>query len=509
MRKRSGRIFAGSVLLLIFLVCVMAWWSKPSTTTEPRMSRTWSVSFKRLGTLSSPRLADLNKDGILDVVMGAGKVEFQKSDSAIIALDGADGKLLWTTTARDQIFGSPVFMDITDDEVPDVFIGGRAAELKAVDGSNGEILWEYYQHKVNPSLRDSGAYNFFSPQFIPDQDRDGYNDIIIAAGGYVKALPHDPDRPSGRLLVISSATGSLLASAEMPDGKEIYMSVVLADFDNDGELSIIFGTGGETLGGGLYKASLADLMRNDLSKARLLESGQDKGFIAPPVLADVTGDNVYDIVANAVNGRMVAIDGSTHEVLWRVSVPGTEAYCSIAIGYFTDDNVPDFFTNYGIGIWPDLDRSIQIMVNGKDGNVMFRDSIGIFQESTPVVCDFDQDGFDDALYGFNYQTRSGFSNQLGVIDFRNDTVYHTGPRHFGANVATTPWIGDMDADGYMEIIYCNEMNPFDLLSVTFKEGLKITKLKTKVPVTQPLPWGSYMGSDYDGVFKGNKSLTNL
>lgn len=502
---RSRKIFLYLVFFLAVVICLIVLSRESFRLRKPKESRAWSASFKRLGSLSSPRLTDLNRDGVLDIVMGAGTVEFKRSDSSIIALDGADGRLLWSASARDQIFGSPVFQDITEDEIPDVFIGGRAAELKAIDGRSGDVLWEFYEGEVNVARSDSGAYNFFSPQWIPDQDDDGFDDLIIAAGGYVKALPGDPNRPPGRLMVISSATGKRLASAPVPDGKEIYMSVVVADFGDTGGLSVIFGTGGETLGGSLYKGSLRDLMRNDLSQSKLLESGYEKGFIAPPVLADINGDGVHDIIANAVNGRMIAIDGSTNEVLWRVSIPGTEAYCSIAVGFFTDDDIPDFFTNYGIGIWPDLDRSVQLMVDGKDGQVLFRDSLGSFQESTPVALDVNGDGYDDALFGINYQNRSGFSNQLAVIDFRNDTLYHIGPRHFGANVASTPWMGDMDDDEFIEIIYCNEINPFDLLSITFKEGLKITKLKTQIPVREYVAWGSYMGTTYDGVFRGESS----
>jgi outer membrane protein assembly factor BamB len=493
--------------ILVAIAVISGIWVFAVLRQKSPQSLPWSVIYKGLGTLSSPRLADLNDDGILDVVIGAGSVEFQSSDSAVVAIDGSDGRILWTASARDQIFGSPGFKDVTGDGIPEVIIGGRAAELKAINGRTGRIIWEYYPHPVDISKSDSGAYNFYTPQFIPDQDQDGYEDLIIAAGGYVKALPHDPDRPAGKLLVISSATGKLLASAGMPDGKEIYMSVVLADFNGNGDLSVIFGTGGETLGGGLYKASVQDLMRNDLSRSKLLESGGEKGFIAPPVLADVTGDGIYDIVANAVNGRMVAINGATDEVLWRVKVPGTEAYCSIAAGYFTDDDVPDFFSNYGVGIWPDLDKSMQLMVDGTTGNVLFRDSLGTFQESSPVTCDYNSDGYDDALYSVNYQNLNGFSNQLVVIDFKNDSIYNAGPRHYGANVASTPWVGDMDKDGLLEIIYCNEINPFDLLSVSVKEGLKITKLETDVRVQQPLLWGSYMGSQYDGLFRGKKPKT--
>jgi outer membrane protein assembly factor BamB len=468
---------------------------------ERKISQSWTSAFKRLGSLSSPRLADLNKDGVLDVVVGAGTIEFHSSDSSILALDGTDGSVLWTCTARDQIFGSAVFRDVTGDEIADIFIGGRSAELRAIDGKSGDILWEYFPHKVDVSKSDSGAYNFFSPQFIPDQDHDGVDDLIIAAGGYVKALPHDPARPAGKILVISSATGACLASATMPDGKEIYMSVVVADFKGDGQLSIIFGTGGETLGGSLYKASLQDILNGDLSNASLLESGYEKGFVAPPVLADITGDKVPDIIANSVNGRMIAIDGATEKNLWRVSVDGTEAYCSIAVGYYTEDKIPDFFTNYGVGIWPDLNRSIQFMVDGGTGQIVFKDSLGTFQESTPVTVDYNGDGVDDAIFSVNdHQRSTGYSNRLMAIDFHRDTLYAVTPRTNGANVASTPWVGDMDDDGLLDIVYCHEVNPFDLLSVTHKQGLKITRIMTEIPITKRVLWGAYMGSGYDGLF---------
>ena len=44
----------------------------------------------------------------------------------------------------DQIFGSASFLDINRDGVPDVIIGGRAAELKAINGKNGKVLWAFF-----------------------------------------------------------------------------------------------------------------------------------------------------------------------------------------------------------------------------------------------------------------------------------------------------------------------------------------------------------------------------
>src|SRR6187399_867805 len=70
--------------------------------------KSWSVNYKGMGTFSSPRVTDLTGDGVGDVIFGAGREEFQACDSAVIAVDGQNGKMLWHVRAKDQIFGSPM-----------------------------------------------------------------------------------------------------------------------------------------------------------------------------------------------------------------------------------------------------------------------------------------------------------------------------------------------------------------------------------------------------------------
>lgn len=50
-------------------------------------------------------------------------------------------------------------------------------------------------------------------------------------------------------MVVNTVDGSMLARATMPDGKETYMSPVIHDFKGSGDLSVIFGSGGETISG--------------------------------------------------------------------------------------------------------------------------------------------------------------------------------------------------------------------------------------------------------------------
>ncbi|MEM6631888.1 MAG: PQQ-binding-like beta-propeller repeat protein, partial [Bacteroidota bacterium] len=219
-----------------------------------QVSPSWSVEYPGVGVYASPRVLDVNQDGVKDIILGCGKREFQYADTAVIALDGKNGSLLWKVAARDQIFGSASLLDIDQDGVEDVIIGGRSAELKAINGKSGKLLWEFTSISDTSELRALGYFNFYNPQIIPDQNGDGFSDILVANGGDVNAAPYDPDRPTGHLFVLDSRSGKLLAKASMPDGKETYFSVVVFPSHPDSkELSVVFGTGGETVGGGLYR----------------------------------------------------------------------------------------------------------------------------------------------------------------------------------------------------------------------------------------------------------------
>jgi outer membrane protein assembly factor BamB len=458
---------------------------------------------EELGTFSSPRAADFSGDGVLDIVVGAGRQEFMATDSAVIALDGETGDVLWHVGARDQVFGSAAIHDLTGDGTLDVVIGGRSAELKAIDGATGSAIWEYFPAGDTVAARDFGLYNFYNPQVVGDVDGDGVADLVVSNGGDVLAERDDPYRPPGRLMVVSGEDGRLIASDTMPDGRETYMSAVVADLQGGGDLEIVFGSGGETFGGHLYRTTLADLLKQDISSAVVLAESPNRGFVGPPVLSDITGDGILDIVANAVDGRMLAFDGDDNVPLWSVRVPDTEAYGSIAVGLFTDDDVPDFFASYAMGQWPNLGWSRQLMVDGQTGDVVFTDSLGLYQTSSPVAGDLDADGRDEVMLSVNFEVitslfQKRFFTMLVQIDFETEEVTQIGNSLNGSNLSSTPWLGDLDADGLLDIVYCN--TPDTLHTYVFN-GLQISRMVTDISATDPPAWGAYMGNNYDGIFR--------
>jgi hypothetical protein len=135
---------------------------------------------------------------------------------------------------------------------------------------------------------------------------------------------------------------------------------------------------------------------------------------------------------------------------------------------------------------------------------MFVDSLGFYQTSTAVVYDFDDDGVEDALLSINVHSYDNFNRRtllsmLVIINFVTNEVIQIGESETGSNISTTPWIGDLDKDGMLDIVYFHATNPNK--SYTF-DGMKVNRVETKIPYKSDVRWGAYMGSHYNGIFNG-------
>lgn len=468
----------------------------------------WDVKLFRIGSQSSPRTVDLNGDGVLDIVMGAGLNEYQKSNQGIIALNGETGDLLWQQESPDQVYGSATFYDVNGDGVKDVFIGGRSPHFKALNGKNGEILWEYqYDHFKNDSILKHARFNFNNSLLVTDQNNDGLQDLLTINGGNSKADPYsEANRFPSVLMLLDSKTGNILAADTMPDGGESYMSPLCFTQSGEKDLTLVFGTGGETISGNLYVAKLSDLLSNTLSNAKVIASEKGHGFIAPPVLVDITKDGYYDIIAISHNSTIFAIDGKNLSHRWTRKINNTECSNSFAVGQFTGDETPDFFTFVSKGQWPGNSGSLQIMIDGADGRIAYMDSIGCTGFSSPVVYDLNGDRRDEAIIsinefdcslGFTGNAPASIQNKLIAIDFKTNSINVIDQSQGFKNIFSTPWVGDIDADGYLDIVHCQYFHHSDLLSFL---GMRVKRIDVPVKIRQTPKWGSYMGSNGDGIY---------
>lgn len=503
--KKPGFIY---LVLTLIIFSISFLYSCNGVGSKTKSELVWTKDIPVIGSQSSPRTTDLNKDGVMDVIIGAGKNEFQKSDMGILAFDGKTGNILWKQEANDQVFGSAVLYDITGDQVKDVFIGGRSPQLKAINGSNGNLLWEYNyeKYKDDPVLRYA-KYNFNNGVLVPDQNNDGFEDLLTVNGGNALAVPYlTRDRYPGVLMLMDTKTGNVIAADTMPDGKESYMTPLSFTQPGSKELQIVFGTGGETIDGSLYISSMSQLLEKKLSEAKVIATDTGHGFIAPATLADINGDKNLDIIAISHGSKAVAVDGKDYHTIWSEKFPGTECSNSFAVGYFTNDDVPDFFTFISKGQWPNSAGSVQIMLNGKNGRLEYKDSIGCTGFSTPVVYDLNDDGRDEAIISVNefdcslgYATKSPkqMENKLIAINFADKSINTIDQSTGFKNVFSTPWIGDLNNDGYLDIIYCEYFHHGDLLAFL---GMRIKRIDTPVKIKKAVKWGAFLGSNSNGIF---------
>lgn len=361
-------------------------------------SNSWQVFTDSIATLSSPRACDLNNDGVKDLVYGGG-TDGVFSNNGIMAINGATGNLLWKRASRNEVFGSAIFKDITGDGIKDVFMVGRQAQLLAINGQNGALLWDYFPYNTNPA--DSGLYNFYNPTFIQDVSGDGMDDILVANGGDHAAPAWDTTRPPGHLMVINVVTGSLLAKAVVPDSAETYCSAIVCDIQGNGTKWVLYGTGGETLGGSFWACPLQGLLNNSLDASIQLAHDPNFGFVAPASVYKTNG-NQHNIFIQSYSGKLIKIKGSNLTQHWSYDLPNTESSAEPVIGNFTGNSHPDVFLFLAKGSSSAYTDYYQVLLDGSTGQEMFKDSIGSLQFASGNAVDLNNDGRDELVASINF-----------------------------------------------------------------------------------------------------------
>ncbi|MCS6905624.1 MAG: hypothetical protein RML72_01915 [Bacteroidia bacterium] len=480
-------------------------------------------------TFSSPKCTDLNKDGTLDIVIGDGldiadmagfnrpattpknimlNEKGQKILGHIKAFDGQTGQPLWSISNIAEIYSSPFFLDVNRDGIQDVIIGGRLSQFFAINGKNGEIIWQFDTTQKAPDPR--GWLQFYNPQLIKDCNQDGLPDIVVTNGGFPPAPAKEKNRPAGRLLLLDAASGKILAMLLMPDSAETYCSPVIYPGKNRDEDLIIWGSGGETLPGSLWAIRVKDLQAQNTKAFQKILSNRKKGIMVPPVLADVNRDKVLDIIVANFEGKIQVVNGTNFSLLWEYSQDSCETYTCPAIGFFNQDSILDVATFLNVGVFPAYTKGYFIVLDGKDGQVLYKKTITP-QYTSPLALNLDVDPLDEIIFPeagnmehvVNQLSHKPSKNMpmpsffLNVLDPSNWEIRPLTPKRVGMGFASTPCIEDINNDGILEVIYAygvfSKKNPGTL-------GWNLERFQLNIPKPPTEYWGSYMGLKTNGIF---------
>lgn len=484
--------FLGLFFSLIFGVTSTTVWGQS-------VAHTWETAIDSTSAFGSPVARDLNQDGVLDIIIGCG-LELEASETGILALNGKNGDPLWTFPAPAQMYGQPLFLDITGDGTEEVFLAGRFGQFFALNGETGQQIWSFFEDSILYAI-DSGYYNFFSPQWIPDQTGDQIPEILISNGGDANKTFLDTIRAAGSLMVINPVNANIVARGLMPDGKETYFSPLLIPDGDSLNPWIIFGSGGETVHGSLWKIPLSSLMQNSLTSATPILSGMGKGLIAVPSLADVNQDGREDLIVPRHNAAVIALDWKTGITFWEISYPAHEIYVSPTIGQFTGDPTPDAIVHVDKGNWPFYFGGFWALIDGATGMEVWTDTSETYQFASAVAADTDQDGYDEMLYVHNFYidlpdgTRA-FQHEIELIDFQSLTTTSYSPARNGMDVFSTPLLADLDQDGKPDFVYASNNNTRD-----WYQSLGITVHRAEFSTFSSIAWGGYLGNEGNGRFR--------
>ncbi len=433
----------------------------------------WALKLPGLGT-SSPRVVELNGDGVLDIVVGGGMQI--TGGSWFYAVDGATGAMLWKAHFAEEIYATPVLIDITRDGVPDVFVGGRDADFTALDGRTGRPLWTL--RRANPK-GDLPKRSFNGGLAVPDQDGDGVDDLVVTNGGGLD----DSNRLPGRVMLISAATGKLLANTALPDKRETYSIPALVSAH---PLEVIASTGGETLSGHLYRLPLGPPPAAPRWEA---ESGPKQGLVASPFITHIKGTSA--VVEVGHDGRVMRVDLETGALRWEQSLAGFEGMASPSPGRFGGSADVDVVVSRSKGTFPIFKWVNSITwLDGETGAVLDQADVGVFSSASPIVMDFDHDGFDETMTlsmdsfapfeGSVLSTVTVFDGARGKQKRMQLKVRGTGQ--------ATPTVADLDHDATLDLV-------LSYLSTVERYALELPD----AGVTPSVRWGGFRGPTFDGV----------
>jgi outer membrane protein assembly factor BamB len=452
-----------------------------------------------LGAFGAPAAGPPNAEGARVLYFGTGLEVSEIAGrllGAVQAVDGGANVLLWSTRVAGEIYSTPrLLFDASDEPAARVFAGGRGGAFVCVDLSDGTPVWTAATNDYAATLE---PYNFYTPAVVPPGSVTDEAVLLQVYGGDPSRAPDDPRDP-GWFVLVRPDDGSVLGVVPTPDGAESYASPILLPLADEGPQRAVFGTGGETHGGGLWLAEVASILDGSFNESAIpLVTDPDKGFIGPVSLADLDGDGLLDIVASGMNGTTYVFRGSDGSILWQTTVDGAESFNApaIAVG---EDGAPVVFVQHQMGVFPNYTGTEQRVLDGRTGTVRWTRVSDAYYGPPAVAVDLRGTGTDVVLFPeMRITGPRTVRSRLVFLDLSTGETWESDD--VAEAFQATPLVVDATGDGRLELVVLSSMHSiFGSETGGGTPQWTLHRWSLDAPVPPRVTWGGYLGTNTDGL----------
>jgi hypothetical protein len=278
--------------------------------------------------IASPSIADIDADGDMEIAIGL-TIRTTTGEVGRVAVMGPNGAFEpgWPVDLPAAVKSSVTLADLDGD-----------GDMELIHGSydNKLYVWTHDGLPFPGSWPVDMGTDVFATAAVGDVDNDGQLEIVVAA--------KDDQDPStyGRLSVLRT-DGTPLPGWPRDYPDQIYPSPALVDFDQDGDLEIVFGCGD------FYNehadANFLYAIHHDGTPLSGFPVQLPDTMYSSPAIGDITGDGVPDIAfgtkrsAENGGGEVYAYQYDGSLVPGFPYVTGDEVSCSPTIADIDGDNM--------------------------------------------------------------------------------------------------------------------------------------------------------------------------
>ncbi|MGD8627901.1 MAG: M6 family metalloprotease domain-containing protein [bacterium] len=352
---------------------------------------------------ASVAAADIDLDGVKEIAVGSfdGNLHVWELDGTY--LPG------WPVQTPTGLGPKPAICDVDIDGQPDIIVCSLDG-LVYVFSNDGTL---------HPGWPQATGDRIYSPPALADIDDDGMVEIISGSmDGLVYAWNED---------------GELLPNWPVElGGAEVWMAPAVADLDGDHIAEVLIGGFGDRLyaikGDGTYLDGWPIL----------LGGGCGRGS---PCVADFDGDGIYEIAVSGLFSNsvyLVGLDGKIRKGWPKWSYNCSELSAPIPADV-DNDGLPEVSVSTSCG------TIVAWNADGSYCDAVLSDANNPVIRCEPVYADVDGNGSIEGLVGTSVEENSAldaFGADGRVLGF---------PLPVRGNVYSTPVVGDLDDDGFIEI----------------------------------------------------------